>query len=102
MVTFVGESGPVGVSFLWAVGYNVMAICDCAAFGDLRFWDKENGICTQGCCIALGKATKFVGKMACPHLHMFGLFDEVTIFICNSSVIISDECSYGSEWQCWW
>ena len=75
-----------------------MAIGDCVAFGDLGFWDEKDGIFAQSHCIALGEATKFIGKTAYPYHHVFGLFDEVVIFICNSSVIIYDECSYGCEW----
>ena len=34
---------------------------------------------------------------------MFGLFKEIAIFIFNSSVVINDECSYGSKWHYrWW
>ena len=85
-----------------AIGVDDLAIGDCSAYRDLGFWDEADSVCAKGCFIAMGEATKFVGKTMCPYNHVFGLFDEVTIIICNSSAVVNDRCSYGCEWCCGW
>ena len=101
-VTSDGELGLVWVSFLWAVGDNDMAIGYCVVFRDLGFLDEKGHISDWELFIALGKMTKFIGETACPDPYVFGLFNEIATFIVNSSVVINDGCSYGSEWCCRW
>ena len=94
-----GQSGSLWVGLLWAVGDKNSAIGDSVTLGYVQFLDEEDGTCAGSHCIGLGETSKFIGKTLCPYCHVFALFDEVKVFICNVSVIIICRGSKGSDWS---